>query len=469
MKNNDYWIEYLDPVESRMSVPLYKLIKNELSYKSVFYHPGVWRKQREEYMKSTFIGHTKDGYYFYSGFIPRIKTWCKKNKIDLSAEVETYGLTYKEPKVPSGFDPRSFQKKMVTTFLEYERGILKAPTGVGKTSLGLYLISCLDGLGNVLWLCHTKDLMHQAAYEAVKWFGNENVGRVGDGLLQLGRFFTSATRQTFKDHAEEWGTEYDMVVLDEVQHLSAFPETDGDEKEIGEYGHIFKRIYAPIRLGLTATLPDKIQARMAMEAMIGPLLEEFTFAEAREQGYIAKPIIKIIKISRSEHIHELRKYADVYEWGVVRRLERNKAIIDIVSDHQKRGESVLIVVNKIAHGELLKSLGKHVGVEIEFVCGATDTETRNLTKKLLNDKKMKCVICTAIWKEGINIPELNVVINAAGGKSELVTLQTIGRGLRKTENKSELTIYDFFDSSHNYLIDHFGHRFSLYCDMKWIG
>ena len=81
---------------------------------------------------------------------------------------------------------------------------------------------------------------------------------------------------------------------------------------------------------------------------------------------------------------------------------------------------------------------------------------------------MKCVICTAVWKEGVNIPELNVVINAAGGKSELVTLQTIGRGLRKTENKSELIIYDFFDNSHHYLVDHFGHRFCLYSDMGWI-
>ena len=68
----------------------------------------------------------------------------------------------------------------------------------------------------------------------------------------------------------------------------------------------------------------------------------------------------------------------------------------------------------------------------------------------------------------LNIPELNVVINDAGGKSEIATLQAIGRGLRRTVNKSELIIYDFFDNSHHYLVSHFGERFSLYCDMNWI-
>jgi len=456
--NEQLWIRYLDPVESLMSAPLYKLMKDELSYKSVFYRQGVWKKQRTEYLKTTFIGHDKSGYYFYSGFIPRVKNFCAKNNIPLD-NIEMYGLTYQEPKLPDGFDPRSFQKNMVEKIIEFERGVLKAPTGTGKTILGLYVISCLAGLGNVIWLCHTKDLMLQTAKEAEVWFGKSNVGRVGDGNLVLGKFFTSATRQTFKDHVDEWGTEYDMVVLDETHHLSKFD---------GQYAEIFRKIFAPIKIGLTATMPQSAEALLAIEGFIGPILEDFTINEAREEGYMAHPIIKIKKISRSEHVHELRKYADVYEWGIVRRLERNRLIIDIVKEHQDKGDSVLIVVTRIDHGTILKSIGERLGIEIEFINGSTDTETRDLTKQLLNDKKMKCVICTAVWKEGVNIPELNVVINAAGGKSELVTLQTIGRGLRKTENKSELIIYDFFDASHNYLIDHFGHRFSLYSDMNWV-
>lgn len=462
-----FWIRWLNPVESIMSAPLYKELKNELSFRAVYYQPGPFQKTRKEYMKSSFIGHNKDGWFFYTGFFPRILAFCEKHKIKIESDYETYGLIYQEPETPDDFDARTFQKSMVTTFIENERGVLIAPTGVGKTSLGLYTIASCKGLGNIIWLSHTKDLMHQSAKEAEKWFGKRNVGRAGDGHLELGRFFTSATRQTFREHAEEWGIVYDMVVLDEVQHLSAFPEIDKYGKELNEYGQIFKRIYAPVRLGLTATMPDKNEANLAIEGMIGPILEQFEDAQAEEEGYIVKPTVKILKVSRSENIRILHKYSDVEEWGIVRRLERNQIILDKVVEHQAKNESVLIVVKKVIHGQLLEKLGLKRGLEIKFVYGNTDTETRDLTKQLLNDKKMKCVVCT-IWKEGTNIPELDVVINAAGGKSELATIQIIGRGRRKTKTKLGLIVYDIFDPSHTYLVDHFGFRFSYYCERGWV-
>ena len=76
-------------------------------------------------------------------------------------------------------------------------------------------------------------------------------------------------------------------------------------------------------------------------------------------------------------------------------------------------------------------------------------------------------MCT-IWKEGSNIPELDVVINASGGKSEMATIQIIGRGRRKTKTKSALIVYDFFDPSSRFLIEHFGFRVSLYTEMGWL-
>ena len=125
------------------------------------------------------------------------------------------------------------------------------------------------------------------------------------------------------------------------------------------------------------------------------------------------------------------------------------------------------MINKIDHGRLLKNIGDKRGLKVEFVYGNTETENRNKIKEALNDKKTS-VICSDVWSEGINIPELNVVINAGGRKSDLKTLQIAGRGLRVTDTKKELILYDFFDSSHRYLVEHFGHRFSLYCDMGWI-
>lgn len=68
----------------------------------------------------------------------------------------------------------------------------------------------------------------------------------------------------------------------------------------------------------------------------------------------------------------------------------------------------------------------------------------------------------------INIPGLDAVINAAGGKSEVAVLQMIGRGLRRTKNKDTVLIYDFFDNSMSWFVEHFGNRFSMYCESGWV-
>jgi len=90
-------------------------------------------------------------------------------------------------------------------------------------------------------------------------------------------------------------------------------------------------------------------------------------------------------------------------------------------------------------------------------------------KEALDEKKIHCVIATAVWYEGISIRSLNVIINAAGGKSEIRTLQTIGRGLRVTDEKKTVIIWDVWDISHRYLIEHAGERLCTYMDSGWLG
>lgn len=453
------WIRQLDPIESLMSRELYKEVKGLISFASAFYKQTMYRKVRKEYTKSTAIGTIKEGIVFYTGLIPRIKKYCTDNGLDLDCQEIHHTTIRIDPELPEGVVLRQFQKELIHKAIAAERGILKAPTGTGKTVLGLALICSIQDLEGVLWLCHTKDLMYQTEKEAGKFLDPRNVGIMGDGNMISDRFLTIATRQTFKDYADDLGTSYDLVLVDEGHHVTALD---------GEYGTILKKVYAPIRIGLTATLPTTEEAKLSMEALLGPLIGEFTINEGREQGFMAHPRIKIVKIPVSQRIREIHKYSDVYEHGVVRRLDRNRMIVDLVKKHQQNGDSVLIVVNKIDHGNLLLNLCNASSLEAEFICGASDSDTRDLAKTALNDKRMKCVIATAVWREGVNIPELNVVINAAGGKSEIMTLQSIGRGLRKTAEKSELIIYDFFDNSHPYLVSHFGERFSLYCDMGWI-
>jgi superfamily II DNA or RNA helicase len=152
----------------------------------------------------------------------------------------------------------------------------------------------------------------------------------------------------------------------------------------------------------------------------------------------------------------------------VKRKVRNDLILDTIINYIDAGKTCLVLVTKVEHGYILSEMAKERGYDIPFICGETETSYRMEAKEDLSSKKTMCVIADGVWYRGINIPSLDVIINASGGKGEVLTLQKIGRGLRRTEEKEEVIIVDFFDDSHNYLISHFGHRISTYCELGWI-
>ena len=245
-----------------------------------------------------------------------------------------------------------------------------------------------------------------------------------------------------------------MVIVDECHHVS---------KQEGMYAKILQNLLAPIRFGFTATMPTINEAVFTLEGLIGPMIDDFSIEEAVELGILAKPKLKLIKTRFNPKIRSAGKYPSVYQKGIVENSHRNHTIVNTAKDYIKKRKTCLILVKMIEHGEIISNLGR-----FPFVRGETPAETRTATKKLLINKRIKCVVTTNVWREGVNIPSLDVLINASGGKSEIATLQAVGRGLRKTDEKETVTLVDFFDPSHPYLVNHFGERITLYMDNNWI-
>jgi superfamily II DNA or RNA helicase len=454
-----YPIVIKNPVYAEMGAVLAGLIKPCVSFPSFFYRQGMYKKERVESMKS-FLTKGKGGlYWIWAGLVPRIVEYCQEHEINIEVtdrSQEDLGTIY-EPELPN-ITFRPDQSRLINSFLDNPRGILVSFTGSGKTVLGFGCLSSFDNL-QIIWLCHKKDLMEQAYDEAIR-FGWKSVGRVGDGYNELGRNLTIATRQSFKRLADSYGHLYDAVVVDEVHHVA-------DMKS--EYAYVLTRVLAPIRLGLTATThPPDSEAYLTAIALIGPILNTLTINEGNELGILAKPKIKLYKMPKDHAISDLRKYSEVYNAAIVHRLARNVLIATIAKNIVANHETVLIMVNIIEHGKLILEQLKALKVEADFVHGATLGEVRSKIKHDLIDGKIKCVICSSIWSEGVNIPSLNAVINAGGGKSEIRTLQNIGRGLRKTTEKDTVWIIDIFDNTHKYLIEHFGERLCCYMDNEWL-
>ena len=73
--------------------------------------------------------------------------------------------------------------------------------------------------------------------------------------------------------------------------------------------------------------------------------------------------------------------------------------------------------------------------------------------------KGMAIISSVVWRTGVDLPNLDVVVLAYAGKSEIETVQSIGRGLRRTADKDERIIVDFFDPSNYHLVNHFADYF----------
>lgn len=440
-----------------------KLLDPCLVYKKTYWKQTQHRKVESSYYYSL-IGRK---FFFLTGFLPRIEKFCKEKGYTLLIEKpvmvvppndqQSFQSFLEKTKNLLGKDFRKNQLEkqasLIKEAIDLKRGVLVSPTGTGKTTLALGIASCFPNK-KILYMCHTKTLVTQTSEEFERY--GFNVTRVMETSKDQSGNIVVATRQSLINMELK---KYDVVMVDEVHHIS---------DENCSYGEILQKIDTPFRFGFTATFDEvKLQARLAIEGNIGQVIGELTMEKAQKMGILAKPKLHIIKVPRQ--FIESRKYDDVYNEAVVYSRTRNRLIANTVRGYVKENKIVMIYVTKIDHGKEIQRIAKHIfQIDIPMIQGETGSAQREKTKKALLDKRLKCVIATVVWKEGLNIPTLDVIINASGGKEDLQIMQLIGRGLRLSEGKTEMILVDFFDDSSYYLIKHFGNRISLYCSKGWL-
>jgi len=439
---------------------LYEAVREILSYKSEYWTEGRFHKERHVSTASFFDRKTGE---FPKGFLRRVLEELERKKLidptaDWLRELETPQYFFEEPRLRD-ITLRSDQYEMLQGLSNLHRGYFKAPTGSGKTILALAIRSMMPD-SKTLILTHTIDLLTQTVQE-FRRFG-ANTYEVGGGRkeipdLQRGDVVVAMV-QTFINLPDiiDYKDTFDIVIIDECHHV-----TD----TTGRHANILKVIGSKLRVGLTATVPKDPKKLMALEGFIGPMLGEFTVKEAIEKGVISKPEIEWISVPQQDDLLDITKYRKLYEKAIVTGRTRNRLVIEAAIRHIDQDRSVLIVVKEVEHGKILRQLAEALGLQARFISGDTSSKIRADLKQALEEKQVYCVIAT-IWKEGVNIKSLDVVINAAGGMSEIATLQSIGRALRVTETKKKITIIDFVDA-YRYLNHHAIMRLRTYVENEW--
>lgn len=457
-------LEYIDPVACKIARQHAKSIQPAVSFQRSYWVQTPKGKRQKFYDYSFWITKNKEFFYFPSGLLPKVLSYCRENNIPAKVMGKrTDTPTFASPKL-SGIIFRNDQMDAIEAALTRKRGVIKAPTRTGKSVIMFGICSCAPM--NVLFLADKTDLVQQLAEEGRRFgFNTHEVhGQQKDLSWDKNRHnIVCMTRRTaklfFKKKESEWARIFfDAVIVDECHHIATAE---------GEYADILKLIPAPLRFGFTATLPPGAEADAALTGFLGPLIYDLTINDAVEKDLLIKPKIKLIKPPLKK-IAVNKKYDEVYQELIVEHPGRHDLIAETTRNFLNEGKSVLILVNRLDHGTYQQYAFEKLSLDIPFIHGKSDSEEREIIRKNLINKKILCAIVSTIWKEGINIPTLDVCINAAGGVSEIGVLQSVGRSLTKAEGKDQAIIIDVFDQGHHYLIRHFGERLCLYMDSGWL-
>ena len=198
---------------------------------------------------------------------------------------------------------------------------------------------------------------------------------------------------------------------------------------------------------------------------MGRLIGKYKVEDAVEDEILAVPKVKLVPVPYVDP--DSFTYKEIYERCIVHNLSRNSLIVEQVQENIKEDRTSLVVVTEIAHGREIRDVAKDKGVEIIFIQGKTSDDIRETIKELLENRTIKAVITTNIWREGVNIRSLDSIILAFGGKSNIATLQTMGRSLRRTSTKKEALLIDFLDTQ-KYLSQHAIERITTYVKQGWL-
>lgn len=309
----------------------------------------------------------------------------------------------------------------------WPRGIIQLATGGGKTEVAAAMI--LITQVPTLFVVNKKTLLHQTVARFKKY--GLDVGAVGDGLCEMRHMVTVATVQTLMQEGKgdislQLSKDIEQVFFDEGHHLAADLQKGNIFVALGN-----KLPNAYMRWGLTATpfMKDKYSDNL-LEGGTGKVLFTASNEELISQGYLTPPEITMIPISKDDSLPQT--WPDCYNAGIIHNDERN---IRIVEEIQNSDKPCMVLVSKVEHGKVLKDIVDNHNMNVEFLCGKDDQDTREKVVQKLKDGRLDCLIATTIFDEGVDIPELRTLILAGGGKSIISGLQRLGRGLRLAEGK----------------------------------
>jgi superfamily II DNA or RNA helicase len=441
-----------------------KEIKDLLSSSLKFREKNYFHNRR--YKMKLWDGYTpffqKENGKFLTGLLPEIKAVLKKKNIDHTVEDQRTKIKFLYDSIDNKFghnwqkdkkiDLYDYQVDFINQVMKYNRGVIFAPTSSGKSATMVGILKTIPVGTKILVLQNRLSLAVQNYEEIVGW-GLENVGRLWSGKNEPNTITVANVQSIIK--IEKQLSEIEVLIVDEIHDMmSKLPKA------------VYRRLKkCSVRVAMSATPfkfgeTDKVQ-KYYVKGFFGPVLKTtttdngiLTTQELQNRNILSKSNCIFYEIHEPKDI-KYDIYLDAVTRGIAENYKFHKAVVGLAKSLKGR---TLILVDRIAHGDMLKNMLPNS----IWVQGKDNLKTRKQAIEILkNSKDDVCILATQqIFNTGVSFFCHNL-INAAGGQADHQIIQRMGRGLRTANDKEILNYYDFIFRTNKYLEKHSEKRIKI--------
>jgi superfamily II DNA or RNA helicase len=455
-------------------------IHQELSEHFTFEVPGAkfMPQYRSKYWDGKIRLYSTHTGEIYVGLLDKIVSWAKNCGYTVNFENNKfYGPPFEENemislegvsdymKKISRHTPRDYQIDAVYDALKYNRKLLISPTASGKSLMIYSVIRYFAEKNNkILLIVPTTSLVEQM-YKDFEDYG-------WDAEYYCHKIYSGKEKTTNK-----------QIIITTWQSIYNLPRSffNNFSVVIGDEAHLFKSKSlvsimtkcdnAKYRYGFTGTLDGSQTHKWVLEGLFGPSYKVTQTKELIEKGHLSKLQIKVLLLKHNEH--KFNEYEEEIQYLITHK-KRNNFIKNLSLDLQ--GNSLILFSRVESHGlPLYESINSSASKDrkIFFVHGGVDAEDREKVREITEKENNAIIVASyGTFSTGINIKNLHNVIFASPSKSRVRNLQSIGRILRKGDNKTKAVLYDIadecsFKEKKNYTLNHLIERIKIYNEEKF--
>jgi superfamily II DNA or RNA helicase len=366
------------------------------------------------------------------------RTYSNTFEFDAISENTFSNRTWPEghPIAGQPIELRDYQVELINNFLTNPQCVQEVATGAGKTIMTASLSWNVEKYGRSIVIVPNKDLVRQTEKDYVNL--GLDVGVYFGDRKDYNRKHTICTWQSLNNllkDTKSGDAEFTIqdfledvicVIVDEVHMAKA----DALKTLLtGVMAHV------PIRWGLTGTVPKEKFESQALLVALGPVIGRLSANELQQQGVLAQCHVNIVQlidyVEYKDYQSELKYLLE--ESG---RLDTIAALVERVNETG----NTLVLVDRVAAGQALVD---RLGDRAVFVSGATKGTRRQAEYDQVATATDKIIVATyGVAAVGINIPRIFNLVMLEPGKSFTRVIQSIGRGIRRAEDKDHVEIWD---------------------------